>query len=95
MFTKVTEQQTLISGRSGIIQCSAQGTPAPQFDKWSREDGKPLLKERFRQLPNGNLSVNPVQPADEGKYRCSIKQNRGTERITTKYQIIDVYVLGK
>ena len=94
MFTKVTKQQTLISESSGIIQCSAQGTPAPQFE-WRRQDGKPLPKERFRQLPDGSLSVYTVQLEDEGRYICTIKQNKGVERITTKSQVIDVNVIGE
>ena len=95
MFTKVTKQQTLTSGSSGIIQCSAQGTPTPQFDNWRRQDGKPLPKERFRQLSYGRLRVYAVQPEDEGRYICTIKQNNGAERITTKSQVIDVNVIGE
>jgi len=77
------------------MRCSAQGTPAPHFDKWTREDGKPLKRERFTQLSNGSMLVYPVRAEDKGKYKCTIKQNRGAERITSKSQIIDVTVVGE
>ena len=41
------------------------------------------------------MLVYPVRAEDKGKYKCTIKQNRGAERITSKSQIIDVTVVGE
>lgn len=76
--------------------CSAEGMPSPQFDKWSRGDEKLLEKDpRFKQLSNGRMYVDPVQPDDKGKYTCTMKQNRGAERSASKSQSIDVSVVGE
>lgn len=92
---QVIPQQTLISGTSGIISCSTQGTPAPRFEKWSRADGKPLEEERFTQLANGSMRVYPVRPNDKGEYICAIQQTKGDERTTRKTETIDVSVVGR
>ena len=89
-----TPEQTFISGRPGIIHCSALGNPAPQF-KWSREDGRSLQKGSFIQLTNGSLKVEPIQREDNGIYTCTIKQTRGSESTSEKSQSINVSVIGK
>ena len=94
-FTNERPQQTLISGMSGIINCSAEGKPDPQFSKWNRKDGSPLDKQRFTPLSNGSMRVYPVRPEDKGNYTCTIKQTRGKERITSKSQKIEVSVVGE
>ena len=87
--------QTLVSGESGIIRCSAVGTPTPLFDEWKKDGHKTLDKNRFRHLPNGNLRVYQVRPEDKGNYTCTLKQSKGKERITSKRQIIHVSVVGE
>ncbi|KAJ7377501.1 Hemicentin-1 [Desmophyllum pertusum] len=91
-FTEKTPHQTLISGKPGVLNCSAEGAPAPWFT-WSKTDGKALIKERFKLLPNGNMHVRFAITEDQGKYICTINQNKGTKRTTSKPQYIDVSVI--
>ena len=93
-FTNKDSHQTLVVGTSGILNCSAEGNPAPRFT-WNRADGKTLDKNRFKQLPNGNMHVIQVQQIDEGEYICAIEQSKGTKRTTSKHQRIDVSLIGK
>lgn len=93
-FTEKTPHQTLISGKPGVLNCSAEGAPAPWFT-WSKTDGKALIKERFKLLPNGNMHVRFAITEDQGKYICTINQNKGTKRTTSKPQYLDVSVIGK
>ncbi|XP_067025673.1 inactive tyrosine-protein kinase 7-like [Acropora muricata] len=85
-------QQTFISGKPGIIQCSALGNPLPQF-KWSRKDGRTIQRGRFIQLTNGSLMVEKMHRKDIGMYICKMKQSRGTESSTEKTIDINVRVL--
>ena len=87
-------QQNLIADTSGIISCSAEGNPTPQIS-WSRQDGKQLNKERFRQLSNGSLHISLVQSGDTGTYICTMKQNKGSDSLTSKKQTIKVSVLSE
>lgn len=93
-FTNGNPHQTLVVGKSGILNCSAEGNPAPRFT-WTKTGGKALDKKRFIQQPNGNIYVNPVLLIDEGEHICTIEQNRGTTRTTTKRQTITVSIVGK
>lgn len=93
-FTNKNPQQTLVVGTSGILNCNAEGNPAPRFT-WIRTDGKALNKNRFKQLPNGNMHVIQVQQIDEGEYICTIEQSKGTKQTTSKRQRIDVSLIGK
>ena len=94
-FTENTASyQTLISDTSGIISCGAEGTPHPWII-WGRRDGIQLNKGRFIPLPNGSLYVNPVHPQDKGRYVCTMKQNKGTDRVTSKDQTIEVFVTSE
>ena len=87
-----------------MINCSALGNPAPQF-KWSRRDGRRLdwrfpqsangSRGRFIQLANGSLKVEPIRREDGGSYTCTIKQSRGSDSVSEKYQSITVKVIGK
>ena len=86
--------QTLVSGKSGLLNCSAEGNPAPWFT-WTRNDGKPLDENRFTQLPNGNMKVIQAQQLDAGEYICFIKQSKGIKQTTSDSQSIDVSVIGK
>ena len=93
-FIRKTPEQTFISGRPGIIHCSALGNPAPQF-KWRRQDGRSLQDGRFIQLANGSLKVKPVLREDDGTYICTIRQSRGSDSRSEKSQSIIVWVIGK
>ena len=79
---------------SGIICCSAEGTPDPWII-WSRKDGTPLDKGRFRQLSNGSLHVNLVRPEDKGTYVCTMKQNKGTNAVASKVKDIEIFVTSE
>ena len=93
-FNEVNPEQSIIADASGIISCSAEGTPTPQIE-WKREDEIPLDKERFTQLSNGSLYVNPVHPQDKGTYICTFKQSKGSERVTKDDQTINVSVISE
>ena len=92
-FTSKDPQQTLVVGTSGILNCNAEGNPAPRFT-WTRTDGKTLDKNRFKQLPDGNMHVIQVQQIDKGEYFCTIEQSKGTEQTTIKRQRIGVSLIG-
>ena len=93
-FTSEHPRQTLVFGKSGILNCSAEGNPAPRFT-WTRADGKTLDKNRFNQLPNGSMHVTQVQQIDEGEYICTIEKSKGTKQTTSKLQRIAVSLIGK
>ena len=91
-FRNMLLQQTLISGKSGEIKCSGEGTPVPQFE-WERNGSKTFDNGRFTKMPNGNLRVSSVLPGDEGVYKCIMKQNKKSSTSTEK-QEINVSVIG-
>ena len=93
-FTEVNSDQSITAGASGIISCSAEGTPTPQMF-WKKQGAGLLPKGRFTQLSNGSLYVNPVLSQDNGTYTCTFKQSKGSERVTTKEQAINVVVLSE
>ena len=86
--------QNLIVGQSGNIECNAEGAPPPRF-RWTRKDARVFDMKRFIQMPNGNMKVSPVHLMDEGEYICTIKQKKGTKRVTSKSQFISVSLIGK
>ena len=87
-------QQDLIVGQTGYIECNAEGAPPPQFT-WTRKDARAFDMTRFIQMPNGNMIVSPVQLMDAGEYICTIEQKKGTMRVTSKRQSINVSINGK
>ena len=87
-------QQSIIADASGIISCSAEGTPTPQIE-WKRKDEAQLDKARFRQGLSGSLYVNPVHRQDQGTYICSFKQSKGSKRDTIKVKEINVLVISE
>ena len=93
-FTSEDPRQTLVAGKSGILNCSAEGNPAPRF-KWTRKGGKALDRQRFRQQPDGNMLVKAVFKEDGGEFICTIEQNKGTKHTTIKRQSITVFIIGK
>ena len=93
-FTNKDLHQTLVVGKPGILNCSAEGNPAPRLT-WSRRDGKTLDRQGFRQQPNGNMHVNPVTEDVGGEFICTIEQNKGTDRTTEKSEYITVSIIGK
>ena len=93
-FTEFDSQQQIIADASGIISCSAEGTPTPQIE-WKRQDKVPLDKGRFSQLSNGSLHVSPVHRLDNGTYICTFIQSKGIKRVTTKDEAINVLVISE
>ena len=93
-FTVEKRQQSIIADSSGIVSCSAEGTPTPQID-WRRQDEPQLKKERFTQLSNGSLYINLVLPQDNGTYICTFTQTKGEKRVTERRQFIDVFVISE
>ncbi|XP_027035864.1 vascular endothelial growth factor receptor 3-like isoform X5 [Pocillopora damicornis] len=93
-FTENTrDQQSLIAYTSGIINCSAEGTPLPQIT-WGKQ-GEKLVPNgrRFAQIPSGSLHIDLVHPEDGGTYRCTITQSKGSKRFTIKAKNISVSVI--
>ena len=93
-FTNFNPEQSIIAYSSGIVSCSAEGTPTPQID-WKRQDETPLDKGRFSQLSNGSLYINLVKPKDNGTYICIFRQTKGDKRVTTNEQTISVFVISE
>ena len=93
-FTEVNLQQSIIANRSGTISCSAEGAPTPQIE-WKRQDEVELDRARFSAFSNGSLKVNPVHRQDKGKYTCTLKQTKGSNRVTIEKKIIDVSVISE
>ena len=93
-FTDLKPQQNIIADSSGIISCSAEGTPTPQIE-WKRQDEKQLDKGRFTQLSNGSLYINLVHAQDNGTYICTFRQSKGNKRVTTREQTINVFVISE
>ena len=95
-FTENTrDQQSLIAYTSGIINCSAEGTPLPQIT-WGKQ-GEKLVPNgrRFAQIPSGSLHIDLVHPEDGGTYTCIIAQNKGSKRVTMTAKNISVSVIGE
>ena len=93
-FTDSKPQQSIIADSSGIISCSAEGTPTPQIE-WKRQDEKQLDKGRITQVSNGSLYINLVHPRDNGTYICTFRQTKGSRRVTTNKQTINVFVISE
>ena len=91
-FRNKRPRQTLISGKSGKIECTGVGTPDPQFE-WKRDGNKTFDYRRFTQMSNGSLDVKSVQPGDEGIYICTMKQHK-KHSTSTENQDINVSVIG-
>ena len=86
--------QTLIYGKPGKISCTAEGNPPPEFE-WRKNDSLLLKEDRFTQLSDGSLQIDRVRREDKGAYKCSIKQTKGSERITVYSQVINLSVIGR
>ena len=95
-FTENTQgEQSLIADMFGIINCNAEGKPPPQIT-WSKQGRNLLLNGgRFSQIPSGSLHIDPVQPEDNGTYICTMKQNKGPNRVTSTPKNIHVSVIGE
>ena len=93
-FTEVNHQQSMIADASGIISCSAEGTPHPQIE-WKRHDKVQLEETRFRKFLNGSLYVNPVHRQDKGTYVCTFEQTKGSHRVTVRDQYINVSIISE
>nr|XP_058956061.1 vascular endothelial growth factor receptor 3-like isoform X1 [Pocillopora verrucosa] len=93
-FTENTrDQQSLTAYTSGTINCGAEGTPRPQIT-WRKQGEKLVLDgRRFTQIPSGSLQIDPVHPEDSGTYRCTMTQNKGSKRVTSRHKSINVSVI--
>ena len=87
------DQRTLTAYTSGIISCSADGTPSPQIS-WSKQGGKSLDPIRFSQVSNG-MRISYVKPEDNGTFICAMKQTKGPKRVTSKDKNIQVTVISE
>ena len=92
-FKNKRPQQKLINGKPGEISCTAEGNPPPQVE-WSKNENLLLEDDRFTQLSGGSLQIDRVRREDKGTYTCSMKQTKGSERITVYSQRINVSVIG-
>jgi len=93
-FTDLRPEQNIIVATSGIISCSAEGTPTPQIE-WRRQDEIPLDKGRFTQLSEGSLYINQVHPQDKGTYICIFRQTKGSRMVTRMEHTINVFVISE
>ena len=91
-FNHVEPKQNLVMGKSGIINCTATGNPAPHLD-WTREGGIPQQK-RFKILADGSLKISVAQKGDSGTYTCTLTQMRA-EGSTKESIKISVTVIGE
>nr|XP_058956060.1 vascular endothelial growth factor receptor 3-like isoform X2 [Pocillopora verrucosa] len=93
-FTENTrDQQSLTAYTSGTINCGAEGTPRPQIT-WRKQGEKLVLDgRRYTQIANGSLQIDPVNPEDGGTYRCTMTQNKGSKRVTSRHKSINVSVI--
>ncbi|XP_068759681.1 fibroblast growth factor receptor 1-like [Montipora capricornis] len=91
-FKNKRPQQKLMNGKPGVISCTAEGNPPPQFE-WSKNENLLLEDDRFTQLSGGSLQIDRVRWQDKGTYTCSMKQTKGSERITVYHQRINVSVI--
>ncbi|XP_066015704.1 fibroblast growth factor receptor 4-like isoform X2 [Pocillopora verrucosa] len=93
-FTENTrDQQSLTAYTSGTINCGAEGTPRPQVT-WRKQGEKLVLNgRRFTQILSGSLQIDPVHPEDSGTYRCTMTQNKGSKRVTSRHKSINVSVI--
>ncbi|CAH3155132.1 unnamed protein product, partial [Pocillopora meandrina] len=90
---KTLDQQTFIAYTSGIISCSAGGTPSPQIS-WSKKGGKSLDPRRFAQISNGSLRIGFVKPEDDGTFIiCTMTQTKGPQRVSSRDKNILVTVI--
>ncbi|XP_022801378.1 vascular endothelial growth factor receptor 3-like isoform X1 [Stylophora pistillata] len=93
-FTENTQdEQSLVAYTSGIINCSAEGIPPPLITL--SKQGRILLVNGggFAQITSGNLRISLVQPGDNGTYICTMKQNKGPNRVTSTPKNILVSVI--
>ena len=92
-FTEVNHQQSMIADASGIISCSAEGTPTPQI-VWKKKDEGQLDKDRFITFSNGSLLVKQVRQQDKGRYICTLEQTKG-DRVTMDERTINVSIISE
>ncbi len=77
-FTHEPEDVTARSGDSVKLTCEVGGDPAPLV-VWHREDGK--LPQGRTSVNRGVLSIESVNPQDEGVYICEAQNDAGTVEV--------------
>ena len=68
-----------------IFECVASSI-LPVNVSWSREDGKPLPKNRFK-IVGGNLILSGVQVTDQGSYNCEATNGHKTITATSELEV--------
>ncbi|KAI4876477.1 hypothetical protein NFI96_003009 [Prochilodus magdalenae] len=75
-----TESLTLTVGRSMTLNCSFEGSPAPQIS-WILPGGAPIMAgsqfNKFLLKPDGTLVINNPALSEAGTYRCLGRNSGG------------------
>jgi hypothetical protein len=75
---------SLVSGRSGRIDCVVRGDPASSVS-WFQPDSTMVTTSslsRIRSLGNGTLSFSTVNPQDAGNYTCEVSNSLAVDSAT-------------
>ena len=82
---------SLVSGRSGRIDCVVRGDPASSVS-WFQPDSTMVTTSslsRIRSLGNGTLSFSTVNPQDAGNYTCEVSNSLAVDSAT-----VNLFVTG-
>lgn len=71
---------TVKEGDTSKLQCMAEGYPVPTVEEYTwKKDGVPRqMGERFSRFAGGNLRIDKTQFEDQGLYKCTVKNSKGT-----------------
>jgi hypothetical protein len=95
-FLEEPEDVTSLKGDDISLDCQVGGDPQPTV-LWHREDGKlPLGRTSIQ---NGRLSIENVNPQDEGVYACEAQNTVGTISVSATLSVhgninIHIFVLS-
>ncbi|KAL8595530.1 hypothetical protein ACOMHN_000738 [Nucella lapillus] len=65
---------TAMAGETVILECLANGIPAPGIHWRRRGDHRALSEDRHQMFGGGNLMILNVRPKDAGVYQCVLVQ---------------------
>ncbi|KAL8595523.1 hypothetical protein ACOMHN_000731 [Nucella lapillus] len=65
---------TAMAGETVILECLANGIPAPGIHWRRRGDHRALSEDRHQMFGGGNLMIVNVRPEDAGVYQCVLVQ---------------------